>query len=105
VNGYLNRKADGDAAVFSDLEETIPTLLDNLRKFPAENPLMRDLIVLETKSMGYDWPGIHLRFSEDEDPGIYTQVALLVNHGLVDEVQHEFAYRITERLARYLRKK
>jgi hypothetical protein len=100
----LKRRLDPEAEMFADLEQLIPEFFNALRKDMAEAPLVRDLIVTETKTISYNWPGPHLRFTEDEDPNIYMQADLLVDKGLLTETREGFAYRITDRLVRYLRK-
>jgi hypothetical protein len=96
---------DEDAETFAELEETLGDLLSDLRKQLAENPLLRDLIVLDRKSISYFWTGPHIMCSEDESPGVRSKVEVLVNHGLATETKPDFAYRMSERLVRYLRKK
>jgi hypothetical protein len=94
---------DPDPDIFAELEEEIPDLLHDLRETLAKHPLFRDLVVLETKDIGYGWPGEHLRLSDDELPGARQKVAVLVNHGLVTVIKDDFAYKLTERLVRYLK--
>jgi hypothetical protein len=90
--------------VFPDVEALVPDLLAELRKDLAEHPLMRDMIVLDKKGIVYGWPGPHLRFSADEHEQIWQEVAVLEGHGLLRELRHRFAYRISEELATYLRR-
>ncbi len=40
---------------------------------------------------------------EDKSPGILSKLRLLVDNGLVEELKPDFAYRITPRLAKYLK--
>lgn len=96
--------ADGEAEVFAELEEMMPDFLGDLRKELAEHPLIRDIIVLDKKSIAYNWPDDHLMFSEDENPGARSKMRVFENYGLVKELKDGFAYRVSERLAKYLRK-
>jgi hypothetical protein len=96
---------DEEAEMFAELERLMPDLLNALRQELAEHPLVRDMIVLDRKSIGYNWPGPHLMYSEDETPNIRMQMGILEGHGMVrDNKSDGFAYRISERLVRYLKK-
>jgi hypothetical protein len=88
----------------AEARELIPTLLENLRKELVETPLVRTIIVLRTKSIAYNWPDIHLRFSEDVEPNIRNEINYLLGHRLIQEEKGRFAYRITEKFASLLRK-
>src|SRR5262249_45715242 len=89
---------------FAELEDTIPDLLSDLREGLADHPFIRDIIVLDKKSIAYNWPDEHLRFSADESPGIRSKIQVLENRGLISERKDRFAYRMSEKLAGYLRK-
>jgi hypothetical protein len=102
-NTALPPPVDDGAEVFAELEDVIPDFLADLRKNLAEKPLLRVLIVLDKKSIAYNWPDDHLMYSADEEPNIWAEVQLLQNHGLLREEKPRFAYRIRERLAKYLR--
>jgi hypothetical protein len=96
---------DEEAEVFAELEQTMPELLNSLRQELAEHPLIRDIIVLDRKSIEYNWPGPHLMYSEDEAPDIRMQMAVLEGHDLVSDRKGDgFAYRISEKLVRYLKR-
>jgi hypothetical protein len=96
---------DEDAETFAELEQTMPDLLNSLRQELAEHPLIRDIIVLDRRSLVYNWPGPHLMYSEDEAPNIRMRMAILEGHGLVRDLKGDgFAYRISEELVRYLEK-
>jgi hypothetical protein len=96
---------DEDAETFAELERTMPDLLNSLRQELAEHPLIRDIIVLDRKSIEYNWPGPHLMYSEDENPNIRMQIAILEGYSLVSDGKgHGFAYRISEKLVLYLKK-
>jgi hypothetical protein len=71
----------------------------------AEHPLVRDLIVLDKKTIAYNWPNQHLMFSKDEYPAIRETVSILEGHGLVRAEKAGFAYRMSERFVGELRKK
>jgi hypothetical protein len=45
---------DKEAETFAELEETLGDLLSDLRKQLADNPLYRDLIVLDKKTISYN---------------------------------------------------
>lgn len=97
--------SDSDAEVFQELEKSMPDLLAELKELLAQDPLIRDIIVLNKKSLVYNWQKPHGRFSADEDPYIRQKVAILENHGLLTPLDSTgFAYRISEKLAKYLRK-
>jgi len=89
--------------VFAQLEETVPDVLQILRKELKEDPLIRDIIYLEGKSIVYGWPDPHLMFSEDEHMGIRRKLQFLTNAGMIHATREGFAYRISERLVRYLK--
>ena len=96
---------DEDAQTFAELEQTMPDLLNSLRQELAEHPIVRDIIVLNTKSMAYNWPVPHLMYTKDEDPTIRMHMAILEGHGLVRDLKGDgFAYRMSERLVHYLKK-
>ena len=89
--------------VFIELESLMPDLLDTLRARVNDNPLIRDIIVLNRETIGYSWPFDHLLFSADKHPPVWSEIQILENHGLVSEVKDRFAYRMSEELVRYLR--
>jgi hypothetical protein len=83
----------------------MPELLNDLRKVLAERPLLRDVIVLNTKGIPYGWPVPHLLITKDENPNIRMHIAILEGHGLVRDLKGDgFAYRMSERLVHYLKK-
>jgi hypothetical protein len=82
----------------------MPDLLADPRNALAEHPLVRDLIVLDRKSLAYGWRGPHLRLSADELPNLRDKVRVLENHGLLREIQDQVAYRMSDRLVKYLRR-
>jgi hypothetical protein len=103
---------DEDAEMFADLEQTMPDFLKSLRQELAEGTLIRDIIVLDWKSIDYNWPSRHLMYSEDENPDIRMHMAILEGHGLVTDLKGNGfayrmpdAYRMSERLVRYLKRK
>lgn len=105
-NAPTGPTTDPDAEMFADLEQTMPDVLKNLRENLAEHPLIRVIIVMDKKSLLYNWPDDHLRFTAEEDPDIRSKVQILENHGLLrHERGRDFAYRMTERFVKYLRKK
>jgi hypothetical protein len=83
----------------------MPDLMIDLRRHSTGNHLIRDIIVLDKKTIAYNWPDEHLLFSADETPGIWTKIRILENHGLVREVKNRFAYRMSEELASYMNQK
>ncbi|MBM3286997.1 MAG: hypothetical protein FJY88_06565 [Candidatus Eisenbacteria bacterium] len=104
IHVSLTGSVGPQAASVAELEATIPDLLDELRGHVTDNPLIRDIIVLNTKANAYNWPDAHVRFTADEDPRIWNQIRILVNRGLASEVKSRFAYRMSEDLVHYLRK-
>ncbi|HEY7428150.1 MAG TPA: hypothetical protein VH682_28210 [Gemmataceae bacterium] len=93
-----------DAEMFRDLEKLMPDVLAELRRLLAETPLTRTMIVVDKKGYIANWPDPHFRFNEDEEPGTWNKVKILENHGLLICEKHRYAYRITEKLAKYLTK-
>jgi hypothetical protein len=89
--------------IFDQMETTVPDLLLELRKELKDDPLIRDIIFLERKSIVYGWPNTHLMFSEEEYKDIRRKLQILVNADMIQEIKEGFAFRITEKLARYLR--
>jgi hypothetical protein len=65
----------------SDLEATMPDLLSSLRSGLHEDPLLRAVIVLDRKTIGYTYPDPHFMFSADEDPKIWQLIQILLNRG------------------------
>lgn len=94
-----------EGEVFAHLEATVPDVLQELRKELQEDPLIRDIICLERKSISYGWLDTHLMFSEEEYKDIRRKLQVLVNAGMIRETKEGFAFRISERLVRYLREK
>ncbi len=94
---------DPDAEVFAELADTIPELLSEMQSDLAAEPLTRDIIVMSKSSYVYNWPNRHFGYFEDKSPGISGKVRLLVDNGLLEELKPDFAYRITPRLAKYLK--
>jgi hypothetical protein len=92
-----------ESEVFAHLEATVPDVLQELRRELKEDPLIRDIICLERKSIPYGWPDTHLMFSEEEYKDIRRKLQVLVNAGMIRETKEGFAFRISERLVRYLR--
>ncbi len=54
--------------------------------------------------MNQNWPTWHIRYNEHQRPGVMDEMRVLVDHGLLERQESEFAYRITPKLASYLRK-
>ncbi len=98
-------EADPDAEMFAELEGVMPDMLADLRTALAEHPLVRDVIVLDTKTISYNWPDPHLSFSADETPDLWQKVGVLEDHGLLRETRDRFSYRMSGRLVKYLTKK
>jgi hypothetical protein len=94
---------DEETEPFADLEGTIPDFLTDLQNELSEHPLIRVVIVLDTKTIGYNWPDDHLKFSADVNPNIRAQMEILENHALVAQLRDRFAYRVSERLVKYLK--
>jgi len=90
--------------IYPELENVMEDLLRELRENLVESPFLRDLIVLEKKSIPYGWENKHLLYSEDEQPGIRDKIGVLVNHGCLKEINDRFAYRMSEGFVRYLKK-
>jgi len=107
VKGNLNKGASGneDALGFSDLEQTIPGLLSEMQADLAATPLIRDIIMLDKSTYAYNWPTDHFGFFEDKSPGVLSKLRLLIDHGLLEELKSDFAYRITPELAKYLKQR
>ena len=103
LHGQPSRANDRPRDEFGELETLMPDLLGELQEDLASHPLVRDMIVLDTKSIVYNWPDPHFKFSADMHPQIWQQVAVLQGHGLLRETKQRFAHRITEQLAQYLR--
>jgi hypothetical protein len=89
--------------LLAEVEGLMPELLKDLPENLREHPFLRDIVYTRTKGIAYGWPGIHLRFSEDEIPGIRDKLKVLANGGLLADRGDEFAYKITENFARMLR--
>jgi hypothetical protein len=96
--------ADPDAETFAELEGVMPDLLGDLRMALAEQPLVRDVIVLDKKTISYNWPDPHLCFSADETPDLWAKVGVLEDQGLLRETRDRFSYRMSGRLVKYLTK-
>jgi hypothetical protein len=94
---------DPDAEVFAELEDTIPELLSEMQSDLATSPLIRDIIIMQNSDYVYNWPTEHFGFFEDKSPGVLSKLRLFIDHGLLDEVKPDFAYRITPRLVKYLK--
>lgn len=92
-----------ESEVFAQLEATVPDVLQELRQKLKEDPLIRDIICLERKSMVYGWAVTHLMFSEEDYKDIRRKLQVLVNADMLQETKEGFAFRISERLVRYLR--
>lgn len=90
--------------IYVELEEIMGELIGELREEIKDDPFIRDIIVLNKKSIPYGWQSKHLLFSEDEQPGIRDKIKVLVNQGLLKEIKDDFAYRISENFVRYLKK-
>lgn len=97
--------ADPYLEVFADLEELMPDLLDLMRSDLAEHPLLRDIVYLEKSTYAYNFNSEHMLFADDKQPGAGARLRILLGHRLLTEEKEDFWYRITERFAKYLRKK
>ena len=86
-----------------ELERLMPSLLSDLHGKLASYPLMRELIVVDRAGILYHWPNPHLKFSADEEPEIWQQIAILQGHGLVHELRERFAYRLSEEFVQRLK--
>jgi hypothetical protein len=89
---------------FTDCEPIQPFLTE-LGETLTGHPLVRIIIVLDTKTIAYNWPNQHLMFSSDEYPSIRETVSILEGHGFVRVEKRDFAYRMTERFVSELRKR
>jgi hypothetical protein len=95
--------ANQDADIFAELEATIPELLKEMQADLVAEPLTRDIIALKSSDYVYNWPTNHFGYFEDKAPGIMGKLRLLIDHGVIEELKPDFAYRITPRLATYLK--
>jgi hypothetical protein len=93
-----------EADPFAAFDPLTKRFLADLSDTFAAFPLMRDFVVLGTSTTEYTWPGPHLRFSEDEQPGTRQFVGILCSHGLVRETKGDFSYRFSEKLVDQLSK-
>jgi hypothetical protein len=94
---------DKNAAVFTDLESSIPDLLADLRNKLREDPLTRDVIAMRLSTYEYCWPNDHWGYFEDKMPGVLAKLRLLEDYGLLEVLKKDFAYRISPILVAYLR--
>jgi hypothetical protein len=99
----LSSKDSQESEVFAQLEATVPEVLQKLREELKDDPLIRDIIYLEHRCIPYGWPNTHLMFSEEESKDIRRKLVVLENAGMIQETKEGFAFRISERLVKYLR--
>jgi hypothetical protein len=106
---------DEDAEMFADLEQTMPDLLNTLRQKLAENPLLRNIVIVHPKIDVNHYSTNWIRFTARDSPNIQLQLNVLENNGLVSRDLEETrvvifgdmyrnAFVMSERLARYLKK-
>jgi hypothetical protein len=98
---------DPDAEIFAELEEVIPDLMEDLRAHLQAEHNHRTFAATTGSGNVLAWvPGEEpmWRYDEDEMPGILNAMEILTDHGLIKSQKAQFVYRITPKLANYLRK-
>jgi hypothetical protein len=102
LNAQRLPQEEGDP--FDDCKPIQPFLTE-LGESLTEHPLVRDIIVVDTKTIVYNRPNQHLRFSKDEYPSIRETINILEGHDFVRAEKRNFAYRMTEPFVRELRQR
>ena len=88
---------------FAELEKEVPDLLDDLQKHLAENRLLRDILLVESKNLTVGWDEDALIYYLDEEPNTRSKVRVLQEQGMVTVLKRGWAFQMTERFARYLK--
>jgi hypothetical protein len=86
----------------SDLEETMPSVLEDFRNVVAKHPDVRDFLVTPQRTDQFFWGSEHFVLNEEDWPGIRSKVVVLLNHGLISELYPRLVYRLGEPLIKYL---
>ena len=88
---------------FTELEAMMPGLLAEMKKDLAQHPLVRELVVLNTKGNAYNGGPVLIYYHEDH-PDLLSKLHVLENHGLIRDIKFNQLdrFRITEAFARYL---
>jgi hypothetical protein len=106
---------DEDAEMFVCLEETMPDLLNVLRLQLAEQPLIRNLVIVSPRVDAKNYSTNWIKFSVGDNQNIHLQLKVLENNELVRRVlkegqsvvfsvMYQNAFVMTEKLVRYLKK-
>jgi hypothetical protein len=94
-----------DAEVMSELEESMPDLVRDLREALEESPLVRYILVTPTEAFqsvfGKDW----FKFSKERYPNIYFYMDILKDYDLVVEEDRNFVYLLTGKLVKLVRRR
>jgi predicted nucleotide-binding protein len=88
---------------FLKLEQTMPDLLDEMRKDSTEYPLTREFVLLK-KTWGFNQQSNVFKYYFEDHPDLIDKIHILENHGLIRNVTSSNVerYRISEEFAGYL---
>jgi hypothetical protein len=94
--------AERDAELLAEMRELMPETIEEISELLNQDPLLRDIVVLERSSFAYNWPRPHGRFCDDTYPEATRKFQILESHGLVRKVK-PIAYELSPRFVRMLR--
>ncbi len=99
------QRGEEESDAFAELEQMMPELLNEMRKDIGNNPLIREIIVLDTKGNRYNGDGVFI-YHREVHPDLESKLQILGNHGLIHEITYNNVdrFRLTEEFVKYLRR-
>jgi hypothetical protein len=103
IQDHIDR---GERTDFAEIERLMPELLAEMKEDYAQQPLLRELIVLDTEGNVYNGSGVFVYY-RSKHPDLDAKLAILENHELIKEITYNNTdrYRVMEKFARYLTKR
>jgi hypothetical protein len=99
------QRGDEKSDVFAELEQMMPELLHEMRDDVGRSPLIREIIVLDTKGNIYNGDGVFLYYREAH-ADLDSKLQILENHSLIQEITYNSVdrFRLSEEFVKYLRR-
>jgi hypothetical protein len=99
------QRGEEESDAFAELEQMMPDLLNEMREDIRNNPLIREIILLDTKGNVYNGDGVFVYYREAH-ADLDSKLQILGNHGLIHEITYNSVdrFRLTEEFVKYLRR-
>jgi hypothetical protein len=95
----------GERPDYGDIERTMPELLREMREDFASQPVIREMILLDTEGNRYHGGGVFV-YHRSVHPDLDSMFQVLENNRLVENITYNNTdrYRVSEAFARYLQR-